>query len=98
MKNIFFLCLQFAVFLIIFAAGSLFPPFHMEHVLTTTPTITHIFVADGLILMVALYLLIVIVEALMKRVRVAVPWTTAALIFAAVVGLILKFGFITREL
>ena len=38
MKNVLLLCLQFVLFLIIFVAGSLFPPFHLEHVLTTTPT------------------------------------------------------------
>ena len=98
MKNFLFLCLQFVLFLIVFAIGSLFPPFHIEHVLATTPTITHLFVADGVILMLALYVLIVVIEAIMKRVRTAIPWTTAALILAAVAGLVMKFGFITHEL
>lgn len=98
MKNFFFLCLQFVVFMIVFAVGSLFPPFHMEHVLTATPNYTHIFVADGLVLMIALYVLIVIAQAVTKRVRRAVPWTTIALVLALIVGLYLKFGFITHEL
>lgn len=98
MKNFFFICLQFVVFLIIFAAGSLFPPFHIERVLSATPTSTHIFVADGLILMVALYVLILIVQAITRRLRVAVPWTTVALILAAAAGLYLKFCFITHEM
>ena len=98
MKNILFLCLQFVLFLIVFAAGSLFPPFHIERILTTTPTITHLFVADGLILMLVVYVLIVVIEALMKRLRTSVPWTTAAFILATVLGLVMKFGFITREL
>lgn len=98
MKNFFFLCLQFVLFLIVFAAGSLFPPFHIERVLTTTPTITHLFVADGLILMLALYVLIIGGEAMTRRIRTAIPWTTIALVLAAVAGLVMKFGFITREL
>lgn len=98
MKNFFLLCLQFVVFLIVFAAGSLFPPFRIEHVLAATPTFTHIFVADGLVLMVTLYVLLVVAEALMKRLRKGIPWTTLALILAAVIGLYLKFGFITHEL
>lgn len=98
MKNFLFLCLQFVLFLIVFAAGSLFPPFHIERVLTTTPTITHLFVVDGLLLMLVLYAIIVIIGALMKRGRAVIPWTTASLILAAAVGLIMKFGFITHEL
>lgn len=98
MKNFFFLCLQFVIFMIVFAAGSLFPPFHIERVLTATPTYTHIFVADGLILMIALYLVIVIVQALTKRIGRSIPWTTIALVLAAIVGLYLKFGFITHEM
>ena len=98
MKNFFFLCLQFVIFMIVFAAGSLFPPFHIEHVLTATPTYTHIFVADGLLLMIALYVLIVIVQAVTKRIGRAIPWTTIALVLAVIVGLYLKFGFITHEL
>jgi len=98
MKNFFFLCLQFILFLIVFAAGSLFPPFHMEHVLTATPSYTHIFVADGLVLMVALYVLIVILEAVRKRIRSAFPWTTLALVLAVVLGLYMKFGFITHQI
>lgn len=98
MKNFFFLCLQFVIFMIVFAAGSLFPPFHIEHVLTATPTYTHIFVADGLILMIALYVLIVIVQAVTKRIRRDIPWTTIALVLSAIVGLYLKFGFITHEM
>ena len=46
--------LQLILFLIVFFAGSLFPPFHIEHVLSTSPAGTRIFVADGLLLMLAL--------------------------------------------
>ena len=84
--------------ILVFAAGSLFPPFHIERVLTTTPTITHLFVVDGLLLIFVLYAVIVVIEALIKRGRAGIPWTTAALILAAVAGLIMKFGFITHEL
>lgn len=98
MKNFFFLCLQFVIFLIVFAAGSLFPPFHMEHVLTATPSYTHIFVADGLVLMVALYVLIVVIEAVRKHLRTGLLWTTIALVLAAVLGLYMKFGFITHQI
>jgi len=89
--------LQFLLFLIVFGAGSLFPPFHFEHVLIATPGVTRIFVADGLLLMLALYVFIVLVQVMRKRVRIAAPWTTLAVVLATVLGLMMKFGFLTRS-
>jgi hypothetical protein len=89
--------LQFFLFLIVFGAFSLFPPFRIEHVLSTTPTGTRIFIADGLLIALVVYLLIVLIELLMKRLRVSAPWTTIAFVFAAIVGFMMKFGFLTRS-
>jgi hypothetical protein len=97
MKKAILTIFQFVLFLIIFAAGSFFPPFHFEHVLIVTPGFTRIFVADGLLLMLALYVLIIFVEVMRKRLRTAVPWTTLAVILAAALGLMMKFGFLTRS-
>jgi len=97
MKKAILTIFQFVLFLIVFAAGSFFPPFHFEHVLIVTPGFTRIFIADGLVLMVALYVLIVFVEVLRKRLRTAAPSTTLAVILAAVLGLMMKFGFLTRS-
>ena len=97
MKKVVLTILQFFLFLIVFGVGSLFPPFHFEHVLIATPGVTRIFVADGLLLMFALYVLIVLVEVMRKRLRTAAPWTTLAVILAAVLGLMMKFGFLTRS-
>jgi hypothetical protein len=97
MKKVILTILQFVVFLIVFGVGSLFPPFHFEHVLIATPGVTRIFVADGFLLMVALYVLIVLVEVIRKRLRTSAPWTTLAVILAAVLGLMMKFGFLTRS-
>jgi hypothetical protein len=98
MKKFLFVCLQIALFLVVFAIGSLFPPFHIERVITTTPTISHLFVADGLIITLALCIVIVVIEALTKRLRTAAPLTALAFVLAAVAGLVLKLGFITHEL
>ena len=95
MKKVIPTILKFVVFLIVFLVGSLFPPFHFEHVLIATPGVTRIFVADGILLMFALYVLIILVEIMRKRLRTAAPWTTLALILAAVLGLMMKFGFKT---
>ncbi|HTD96845.1 MAG TPA: hypothetical protein VK627_07940 [Edaphobacter sp.] len=99
MKKFLSIFLQFVLFLLVFAVGSFVHPFNLHWGLTvTTPTITHYFVADGLILMLAFYVVMLIVEALMKRLRTLAPWTTFALILAAVLGLVMKLGFITHEI
>ena len=97
MKKAVLTILKFFLFLIVFGIGSLFPPFHFEHVLIATPGVTRIFVADGLLLMFALYVLIILVEVMRKRLRTAAPWTTLAVILATVLGLMMKFGFLTRS-
>jgi hypothetical protein len=95
MKSIVFTILQLILFLIVFFVGSIFPPFHFEHVLIATPGLTRIFIADGLLLAFVLYILIVIIEVLRKRLRTAAPWTTLAFLLAVVFGLMMKFGFKT---
>jgi glucan phosphoethanolaminetransferase (alkaline phosphatase superfamily) len=95
MKKIVFPILQLILFLLVFLVGSLWEPFHFEHVLIATPGTTRIFIADGILLMFALYILIVLVQILRKRLRTSAPWTTLAVILAAVFGLMMKFGFKT---
>jgi hypothetical protein len=97
MKNVVLTILQLILFLMVFFVGSLFPPFHFEHVLIATPGTTRIFVADGLVLALVLFVLIVILEAVRKRLRIAVPWTTLAFLLAIVFGLMMKFGFKTMS-
>ena len=95
MKRVTLTTFQFILFLIVFGAGSFLPPFHFEHILIATPGFTRIFVADGLLLMFALYIVIVLVEVARKRLRASAPWTTLAVVLAAVLGLMMKFGFKT---
>jgi hypothetical protein len=97
MKKIVVTILQLILFLFIFFVGSVLPPFHFEHVLIATPGTTRIFIADGILLMFALYVLIVLVQILRKRLRTSAPWTTLAVILAAILGLMMKFGFLTRS-
>ena len=97
MKKAISTILKFALFLFVFFVGSFFPPFHFEHVLIATPGFTRIFIADGLLLMLAVYIVIVVIEVLRKRLRTSVPWTSLALLLAAVLGLMMKFGFLTRS-
>lgn len=95
MKSVVFTILQLILLLIVFFVGSIFPPFHFEHVLIATPGTTRIFVADGLVLALVVYILIVILEVARKRLRTAAPWTTLAFLLAVVFGLMMKFGFKT---
>ena len=97
MKKAIVTAVQLGLFLLVFLAGSFFPLFHLEHVLIATPGFTRIFVADGLLLMLVLYVLIVLVEAFTRRLRTAAPWTTAAFVLAAIFGFMMKFGFLTRS-
>ena len=48
-------------------------------------------------MMFALYILILIVAVLRKRLRTWAPWSTLAFLLAAVLGLMMKFGFLTRS-
>lgn len=97
MKKVVVAILQFILFLIVFLIGSLFPPFHFEHVLIATPGATRIFIADGLVITLALYVFIVVVQVVRKHLRISTPWTTLALVLALVFGLMMKFGFKTMS-
>ena len=95
MKKIILSLLQFVLFLIVFGAGSFLPPFHIEHVLIATPGTTRIFIFDGFLMMLALFILILVIETLRKRIIAYGPWTTAAFILASAVGFWMEFGYKT---
>jgi hypothetical protein len=92
--------LQFVLFLLVFAVGSFLRPLHLQWDLAVAAgSIIHrTFVPDGLFLMLALFVVILLVQLIMKRLRTSAPITTLALILATVVGLAMKLGFITRDL
>lgn len=96
MKNVLSALLKFVLFLIVFAAGSFLPPFHIEHVLSVTTDGTRIFIWDGILLMALLFVVVILIEALRKRVATSGPWTAAAFVLAGVAGYAAKFGFLTR--
>jgi hypothetical protein len=96
MKRVFFTLIQFALFFAVFFFGSFVPLFHIEQVVAVTPDGTRIFVWDGLVLMLLLCGLILLIEAMRKRIRVAGPWTALALVLATIAGFAAKLGFLTR--
>jgi len=97
MKKFLFTLLQFFLFLIVFAAGSFLHPFNLHWGNTVTAAGARYFVADGLLLALGLLLVIVIAQAIRKRLC-NTTWTVIAFILAVAIAYAMKLGFITREL
>lgn len=97
MKKILAFILQSALLLICCAVGSFVRPFHIEKVTRLSPGLTYIFVWDGFLLMAAVYLVIVLIESVSRRLK-SVPMTTLALALATVLSVAIKLGRITQEL
>lgn len=96
MKTTLALIAQFLLFLVVDAVGAIFyHPFHIQTALPGTALAQRGFVWDGLLLMALVWLAIVTIEALRKRLRTAAKWSTLALALAAFAGYLLRFGFVT---
>ncbi|WP_035349962.1 hypothetical protein [Edaphobacter aggregans] len=96
-KNILFTILQFFLFFIIFAVGSLLHPFNLHWATTTTARATHFFVPDGLLLAIGVFLAILVLQALRKRLCDS-TWTIAAFLLAIGAGYAIKLGFVTKDI
>jgi len=97
MKKALLVIAQFMLFFVTFAAGSFLAPFHLRQLLSENAEGTRAFVWDGVVLMAGLFVLILLIEAVRKRLPNAAPWTTLALALATAAGLMLKLGFMTIE-
>jgi hypothetical protein len=87
--------LQTILFLAIFGAGSFLPAFNILPMWKMGAGATHDFVLDGLLLMIALYLVILAVEALLKRLKGPGALTTLAFVLALLLGFAMKFGMVS---
>lgn len=104
-KRSLFTLLQFVLFLFAFAVGPLLPlvallalhTLHSPSIITKWANGTRGFQWDGVLLMLALFALILLIEALRKRFRSAAPWTALALALATIAGLAMKFGFLSFD-
>jgi hypothetical protein len=94
-KNVFFMLLQFILFSLAYVAGVILPPFGVLPSHAAIYTNGTRFEWDGVFVALALFILILVIEALRKRLRIAAPWTTLALILAGVVELAVKLGVTT---
>ena len=88
----------FVVFYVVFLGGSLLAPLGLKWFVThPTPDSTHYFVPDGLIIMMILYVIVLSIEAAMKRIRTVGLWTSLAFVAALLLGLWSKIGFATHD-
>lgn len=90
---------QIVLFFLVFAAFSFIEPLHLHWFVShPTPTVTRYFVADGFVLTSALFVLILILEAVTRRIGRFGPLTTLSYVAALLVGFAVKLGFITHDL
>lgn len=98
MKKILATFLQFLLFLILFAVGSVLRPFHLNLAVTAAAAGTsRYFIPDGLLLALGVFLAILAVQALRKRTCDS-PWTILGFVIAIAIGYAMKFGFVTKDL
>ena len=92
-KNAIFAFLQFVLFLFVSFVGIALPIFHLfpSHI-TKLANGTRGFEWDGVLLMLALFVVILAIEALRKRLRTAAPWTLLALVLAGIAEYAMKLG------
>lgn len=95
-KNVFACFVQFVLFFAVFFVFSFVPPLHLEHVVGTTPDGPRVFIWDGLLIAAVLFVVILLIETAMKRIRTAGMWTSIAFVLAVVIGLASKLGFKTN--
>jgi hypothetical protein len=102
MKKALALIAQLILFVAAFAATpilAIFDPRHLKWFVShPTLTSTRYFSPEGLLLMLALYLLILAIEAATKHLRTAGTITSISLVVALLFGVLLKFGWATNVL
>ena len=93
MKRVLSVILQCILFLVVFFVGSLLPALNVMPQFSFGIGPGRVFVYDGILLMFILYLLILIIATARKRIHLAWPNSTVALVLALILGLAMKFGF-----
>jgi hypothetical protein len=93
MKRVLSVVFQFILYLVVFGIGSLLPAFSILPTWSIATGPGRVFVYDGLLLTLLVYVLILLIAAARKRIAIAFPNATMALVLALIVGLIMKFGF-----
>jgi hypothetical protein len=89
--------LQAVLFSFVYAVGVVLPALNIIPSHITTWASGTKFEWDGVFLVLALLVLILLIEALRKRLRSAAPWTMLAMLLAAIGELIVRFGVMTPD-
>lgn len=98
MRNILSCLLQCVLFLVTFALGSfVLHPFNVRTALAPTATQTRVFIWDGVLMMLLLYVLVLLLELALKKIKRAAPWSTLAVLLAGLAGFLMKFGFLSTD-
>jgi hypothetical protein len=92
-KKVFVTLLQLVLFLLVSFVGITLQVLHVipSH-LTRLADGNRGFEWDGVFFMLALFILILLIEALTKRLRSGAPWTALALALAAIAEFAMKLG------
>ena len=99
MKKIILGFLQFLLFIVVLLVVPFWNPLGLQWFVThPSPTSTRFFAADGLVLALALYIAILVIGLLRKRLLSSGMLTTLAFVLALVVSYAGKFGFVTRDI
>jgi hypothetical protein len=93
MKRVLSVVSQFILYLVVFGIGSLLPAFSILPTWSIAIGPGRVFVYDGLLLMLLVYVVILLIASARKRIPTAFPNATIALILALLIGLLMKFGF-----
>jgi hypothetical protein len=93
MKRVLSIVLQFILFLVAFFLGWLLTGLNQLPTLSVSIGPGRVFVYDGLLIMLALYVLILLIASVRRRLPAALPNSTIALVLALILGLAMKFGF-----
>jgi hypothetical protein len=96
MKRAFAILFETILFLVVFFIGSILPAISHLPLWSVNISATRYFALDGVVLMLVLYVLLLLLGVLRRRLISAVFTSTTALVIAFILGLAMKFGFATR--
>jgi len=95
MKRAVFVVLQMILLLAVFLVGSLLPGAKVMPMLSVAMGPGRMFVYDGVLLMLGVYVVMLVIAAARRRIATSGVNASIALVFALVLGLVMKFGFVS---
>lgn len=99
MKKALIVLIQIVLYFVVFAAFSFLHPLGLHWFVShPTPTVTRYFVADGLVLATALFVLVLLFQAATKSLRRLGSLTALSFVAAMLAGFAVKLGWFTHDL